>query len=121
MEFDNKVPIYLQVIQDIKVNIVKGNLSLGEKLPSSRELAYRYSINPNTANRIYKELEAEQLCFTRRGLGTYITEDKEKIHLVQKEMAQEVVENFIKGMNQLAINKEEAINLIQTYYSQTEI
>lgn len=121
MEFDNNIPIYLQVIHDIKVKIVNGNLSLGEKLPSSRELAFMYSINPNTANRIYKELEAEQICFTKRGIGTYITEDEEKIHLIQEEMAEDIVKSFVTGMTNLSFSREEAIRLIRNYYEQMEI
>ena len=53
MEFKTNIPIYLQVIEDIKQKIIAGTLPLGSKLPSSRELAIEYQINPNTAARIY--------------------------------------------------------------------
>ena len=57
MDFSNNIPIYIQVIDDIKMNIIKGNIGLGEKLPSGRDLAIQYKINPNTASRVYRELE----------------------------------------------------------------
>jgi DNA-binding transcriptional regulator YhcF (GntR family) len=116
MEFDNNIPIYIQVINDIKREMVAGILGLGDKLPSARDLALKYKINPNTAARIYKELEAEQLCYTKRGLGTYITEDVEVIKGIKNEMADNLLANFITGMNQLGYTKEEIINLVQNKF-----
>ena len=85
MEFKANVPIYLQVIDDIKKQIVTGDLALGDKLPSTRELAVRYQINPNTAVRVYNEMELEGLTFTKRGLGTFVTEDVGKYESIKKE------------------------------------
>ena len=64
MEFNSALPIYLQVVTAIKRDIVTGKISLGEKLPSGRDLAIQYTINPNTASRVYKELENQGICFT---------------------------------------------------------
>jgi len=114
MEFNNTIPIYLQVINDIKHEIVAGGLMLGEKLPSGRELALKYKINPNTSNRIYKELEAEQLCFTKRGLGTFITENKETVVMIKKEMAEKLLNEFIEGMKKLGYTSKEIIEILQT-------
>lgn len=116
MEFDNNIPIYIQVINDIKREMVAGILGLGDKLPSARDLALKYKINPNTAARIYKELEAEQLCYTKRGLGTYITEEFDVIKGIKNEMADNLLVNFITGMNHLGYTKEEIINLIQSKF-----
>jgi DNA-binding transcriptional regulator YhcF (GntR family) len=66
LEFKNNIPIYLQVIDDIKHKIVLGELNLGDKLPSTRELAVMYQINPNTAVRVYNEMELMGLCFTKQ-------------------------------------------------------
>ncbi len=116
MEFDNNIPIYVQVINDIKKDMVNGVLAMGEKLPSGRDLAFKYKINPNTANRIYKEMEAEEICFTKRGLGTYVTEDMEKLTNIREEMAGSLLDNFIEGMKQLGFTKEELINLLEHKY-----
>lgn len=113
MEFDNNIPIYLQVINAIKGDMVNGAIALGEKLPSGRDLAFKYKINPNTANRIYKEMEAENVCFTKRGLGTYVTEDVDKLKKIREEMAGTLLDNFIEGMKQLGFNKEELIQLLE--------
>lgn len=113
MEFNPSLPIYLQVVTAIKRDIVTGRLTLGEKLPSVRDVALRYTINPNTAGRVYKELEAEGVCFTKRGLGTFVTEDVGKVQQMKQEMARELIEEFLHGMQQLGIAREAAIEMIK--------
>lgn len=112
MEFNPALPIYLQVMMAIKRDIVTGRLALGEKMPSVRDLALQYTINPNTANRVYRELESEGVCFTRRGMGTFVTEDEQKAVQMKQEMARELAQNFLKGMQNLGISPEEAIRCL---------
>ncbi len=107
MEFDTNVPIYFQVIQEIKKEIINGSRKLGDKLPSSRELAVLYKINPNTANRIYREMELSGLCFTKRGLGTYITEDETMLKQIRVELADKLMDDFVQGMRLLGLSREE--------------
>ena len=64
MKFQTNYPIYLQIADDIKRKIVVGELHPGDKLPSNIDLALQYEVNPNTAVRIYKELEQESISFT---------------------------------------------------------
>ncbi len=113
MEFITSAPIYLQVVDSIKEKIVTGLLAPGEKLPSGRETAVQYKINPNTAARVYQTLEQEQVCFTRRGLGTFVTEDPERIRQLHEEMARNLVKQFLDGLKRLGITKEEAVQIIQ--------
>lgn len=115
MDFKNNIPIYLQVINDIKQKIGLGELKLGEKLPSTRELAVKYQINPNTAVRVYSDMEGEGLCFTKRGLGTFVTEDEEKYLSVKREMANEYVGEFIDNMKGLGIDIDDMIELIKKH------
>lgn len=115
MDFKNNIPIYLQVINDIKHKISLGELKLGEKLPSTRELAVKYQINPNTAVRVYSDMEGEGLCFTKRGLGTFVTEDEEKYLSVKKEMANEYVETFAENMRGLGLDIEAMIELLRNH------
>lgn len=113
MEFISALPIYLQVMTAIKRDIVTGRISLGEKLPSVRDLAVRYTINPNTVSRVYRELEAEGVCFTRRGMGTFVTEDAAKAAQMKEEMAAELTDRFLKGMEQLGITGDEIMRRIK--------
>ena len=100
MEYNPALPIYMQVATSIKRDIVTGKLEPGGKLPSVRDLAIEYTINPNTVSRVYRELEMEDVCFTRRGMGTFVTED---------------LEQFLDGMRQLGFSREESIHFIETY------
>ncbi|WP_455714539.1 GntR family transcriptional regulator [Anaerosporobacter sp.] len=116
MEFDSTVPIYLQVIRQIKKDLIQGNLQLGEKLFSTRELANRYQINPNTASRVYKELEYEGICFTKRGLGTYVTEDHNVLIKIKEEMAETAITQFVESMKSIGFIKEDVVRLVEQYY-----
>ena len=111
--YNASVPIYLQVVHSIKEKIATGKISPGDKLPSGRELALQYTINPNTAARVYQTLEQEQLLFTKRGLGSFVTEDTDRIALIKEEMAQELLAAFLEGIERLGIPLEDAIEMIK--------
>lgn len=112
MEFDNNLPIYLQIMNKIKRDIVTGTLKAGDKIPSVRELAVELQINPNTIQRTFQELEREQIVETRRGLGRYVTSEEAKIMSIKKEMASELLEGFIHGMKDLGFSEQEIVKLV---------
>ena len=120
MDYSNNLPIYLQVINRIKKDMISGRLPMGEKLPSTRDLAVQYQINPNTAVRVYKEMEQENMCYTKRGLGTFVTEDEEVIRKMKQDMAEEVLDNFVREMTELGYSKEELIKIIADRLEQGE-
>lgn len=113
MEYNPALPIYLQAANSIKRDIVTGKLPPGAKLPSVRDLAVEYTINPNTVSRVYKELESEGVCFTRRGMGTFVTEDPGKVDQMKEEMAGTLIRDFLEGMEQLGFSRSEAITLLE--------
>ena len=113
MKFDPNRPIWLQVMAEIRNEIVTGDKPPGSKLPGGRDLALIYGINPNTAARVYQELEKEGLCETRRGLGTFVTEDAARIAALRSEMAREAVREFLGRMSRLGIAPEGAVRMIR--------
>lgn len=84
IEFDNNLPIYLQIMTYLKKEIIIGKLLPGDKIPSVRELASELQINPNTVQRTFQELEREGIVETRRGLGRYVTSEESKIMEIKK-------------------------------------
>lgn len=112
MEFDAASPIWMQVATRIKTEMVTRKLPPGAKLPGGRELALQYTINPNTAARIYQELEKESLVEMRRGMGTYVTDDPARIEALRTEMAQDAVRDYLRRTASLGLSLEEAKALI---------
>ncbi len=117
MEFSTNTPIYLQVVEEIKRMLINGELQPGEKLWSARDMALRYQINPNTAARVYKELEMQNLCFTKRGLGTYLTEEAGIAERLKKEKAEQLLEDTVKTFLGLGYTKEELWELFKNAVS----
>ena len=115
MKYNNDMPIYFKVIRDLKKNIITGQLPLGAKMPSNRELAVVYKVNPNTAARIYKELELEGLCYTKRGLGTFVTGEEVQVETLKEEMARELLIHFMNEMRDIGFQKKEILTKIEDY------
>ena len=118
MEYNSSLPIYLQAANSIKQDIVTGKLSPGARLPSVRDLAVEYTIIPNTVSRVYKELEMEGVCFTSRGIGTFVTEDPERVQQLKEEMAGALIREFLEGMEQLGFSRAQAIGLLEKEQSE---
>jgi GntR family transcriptional regulator len=115
MEFSNNLPIYLQIINHIKQDIVVGKLKAGQKMPSVRELAGELKVNPNTIQRAYLELDRENITFTKRGMGTYLNGEEEKIQSLQKEISGKIIQDFIKDMNKLGFSDDKIIGILREY------
>lgn len=111
--FDANIPIYVQIIQNIKEKIVTGSLVPGDKLPSVREHSESLSVNPNTVQRSYQELEREGVTETRRGMGTYIVENDNLIETLRKEMAETLLTQFIAGMQALGFKKDSIPGIVE--------
>ncbi len=122
MRFNNSTPIYLQVIDKLKADIISGRIGLGQKMPSTRDLAQELGINPNTASRIYKEMESQGLCFKKRGLGTFITESDKMVQKIKIDMADQLTADFVEGMKKLGFSSEAMVDLMikKVNYSETE-
>ena len=112
MQFDSMSPIWLQVMKLIEEDIASGKKASGEKLPGGRDLAITYSINPNTAARVYQELEKKGLCETKRGMGTFVTADKGKIQSLRAEMAETAIRQFVQKMALLGFTPQAASEMI---------
>ena len=112
MKFNDNLPIYIQIMNLIKKKFIIGELKEEEKLPSVRELSIELKVNPNTIQRSYQELEREDLVFTQRGMGTFVTQDKNIISELKSNMASSIVEEFLRDMKSLGFNEREIKDLI---------
>ena len=111
--FDNERPIYVQLVEIIRIEIISGKLKKGDRLPSVRELALMMKVNPNTMQKALIELENEKLVYTERTNGKYVTKDEKLIEKVKKELAKEQVDNYLNSMQKIGISFEEAKSYLQ--------
>lgn len=109
---DSSRPIYLQIIERVQMDIITGRYQPGDKLPSVRDLAQDAAVNPNTMQKALSELERSGLIYSQRTSGRFITEDKELIHQMKKELAAAEVSAFVAHMKQLGITPEEIRQLL---------
>ena len=105
--FNNSVPIYLQIVSEIKKQIVSGKLIPGERIPSVRELALTYKVNPNTMQKALIELEEKGLIKTERTNGKFVTEDENIINKIKNDYADNLTQNYLSEMISLGITKQE--------------
>lgn len=113
VKFDNTKPVYIQIMDIIKKQIINGDINIGEKLLSVRELSGDMEVNVNTMQRAYKELEREGVTLTKRGMGSFVTEDIELINKLKNNMARDIVTRFLKDMDDMGFNREGIINILE--------
>lgn len=106
MVFDANIPIYLQIMEDFKKQIIAGNYISGEKIASVRELAVSYGVNPNTVQRSLSELEREGLLYSERTSGRFITKDEELLKQLKSAYATKLLDACIKQLRELQFDKE---------------
>ena len=111
--FNNERPIYIQLVESIRLQIVSGKLKSGERLPSVRELALTVKVNPNTMQKALVELENEGLVYTERTNGKFVTTNIEVIEKIKEELAEEKVKSYLNDMKNIGITYEEAIMYLQ--------
>ena len=109
---DSSRPIYLQIIERVQMDSITGRYQPGDKPPSVRDLAQDAAVNPNTMQKALSELERSGLIYSQRTSGRFITEDKELIHQMKKELAAAEVSAFVAHMKQLGITPEEIRQLL---------
>jgi len=90
LDYSSGVPIYRQIIDQIRFGIVSGQLKLGEQLPTVRALAVELKVNLNTVAKAYKELEIKDILETQQGTGTFI--NKTDLVVPEKEREDKLTE-----------------------------
>lgn len=113
LEFDNTIPIYIQLVEYFKMEIISGNLEPGKRLASVRDLAIQYKVNPNTLQKALIELENMGLIYTERTNGKYVTTNEELINKIKMEYAFRISNDYFSNMKNLGYNKNDTINYLK--------
>lgn len=117
-KLDNKMPIYVQIVDYMKKKIIIGEFKGGDRLPSVRDFASEIKVNPNTVQRVYAELEGDELIYTQRGIGKFVTEDKNVVSKLKKDVFNDTITGFIKESKELGFTKEELISIIHDIFEE---
>ena len=113
VKFNNRDPVYVQVMRHFKEQIAKGFFAPGHVIPSRRELAHQLKINPNTVQRAYKEMEEQKLIHTEGNMPSCITKDEAVLKSVREELISEAVQVFISSIKSINAPLPEVIELVQ--------
>lgn len=112
-KLSENMPIYVQIMNSVKEAIAAGELAPSERVPSVRELARDFEVNPNTMQRALNELEREGLLVSERTSGRFVTADKKMIDELKTEMAAKTTDNFRKEMAALGFSNDEMIDFFR--------
>jgi DNA-binding transcriptional regulator YhcF (GntR family) len=113
IKFNESSPIYLQIVEKIKADIVAGKLKGGHKLPSVRDVAESFRVNPNTVQRVFMELEREGVAYPQRGIGTFISEEAGLMEKLRDTQAQKYTGRYVAQMQELGMGKDEILENVR--------
>ena len=111
--FDNNIPIYIQVLEYMKIYLNSGVFKCGEKLPSVREFSTTFKVNPNTMQKALAELESMNLIYTERTNGKYVTNDIKLIDKLKDEYAITLAKSYFEGMKRIGLGKADSIKYLE--------
>ena len=111
--FDNNIPIYIQLLEYLKIYLISGVFKCGDKLPSVREFATSFKVNPNTIQKALVELENMNLIYTERTNGKYVTDDSSLIEKLKDEYAITLAKSYFQGMKRIGLGKADSIKYLE--------
>ncbi|MCU6794693.1 GntR family transcriptional regulator [Paenibacillus sp. WQ 127069] len=115
MEFNQKEPIYSQIIDEFRMKFIQGTYTLGQEIPSRRELAKTLGVNPNTIQRAYREMEDMNLIITVRGQGSFMTSDRAMLESIRKEALNETVGQSVELLRSFGKSDQDILDTVKKY------
>ena len=112
-KFSSDRPIFLQIADIIKADIVSGNIEVGQKLKSVREFSAEFGANPNTVQKALAELENDGLIFTDRTNGKFVAEDRLTILKGKQNVINQKISDFFKEMQSLGLSKTDIVQMVE--------
>lgn len=112
-KFSSDRPVYLQISERIVKKVLSGEYNTGSQIPSVRQIALEATVNPNTVQRAFSELENEGLIISKGTLGRFVTEDEQVIAACRQKMSEQLVKEFTNNMKYLSITKEQVVKMIE--------
>lgn len=115
----NAAPIYMQLVEEIKMQIIAGNLQPGDRLPSVRDLALQNKVNPNTMQKALSQLEEDGLIFTERTNGKFVTADTARIEQARLAFADALSKQYLGQMARIGYTASQTIGHLKDTKGET--
>lgn len=112
-QIDNNKPVYIQLVEQLKMKIISGEIELDSKLDSVRNLAAEAMVNPNTMQKALAELERQGFVYSKRTSGRFVTDDKALIDRERKNLVKESVKTSLETLINLGYTNEEIVRLVE--------
>lgn len=112
IDYKDTRPIYEQIVERYKVLILKGAVQLDEQLPSVRNLAMELSINPNTIQKAYAELERQGFIYVIKGRGNFVSGDSGLVERRKRECIEQILA-LVREVLEIGMSKTELIREIE--------
>jgi GntR family transcriptional regulator len=116
VSFNNRDPVYLQVVRYFKEELATGKLEPGQVIPSRREVAGLFKINPNTAQKAYKEMEEQKLIITEGNSPSRITTDGQVLSMIREELIRNAVDAFVASIRKINVPVDELLDIVKNKY-----
>lgn len=112
-KIDNNKPVYIQLVEQLKVKIISGEIELDSKLDSVRSLAADAMVNPNTMQKALAELEREGFVYSKRTSGRFVTDNTELIENERKNLVKDNVKKTLDTLINLGYTNDEILSLVE--------
>ena len=112
-KIDNNKPVYIQLVEQLKVKIISGEIDLDSKLDSVRSEAADAMVNPNTMQKALAELEREGFVYSKRTSGRFVTDNKELIENERKNLVKDNVKKTLDTLINLGYTNKEILSLVE--------
>jgi len=108
LDLKSKIPIYIQIRDQLRLMIMTGELGPGKQMPPVRDLAMELLINPNTVSKAYQDLDREGLIYTKRGMGTFVSEREGDVaKKLELGMANDLTMEFVGRLLDMGLSADE--------------
>jgi len=115
LAFDDRMPIFRQIILQFNRAFVRGDIKPGDRIPSIRELSVLLRVNTNTVQRVYQEMERDGLITSKRGTGYFFTEDVSMNERKRLDLVMDSLRRFLEEMRELGCTDREIIGELASY------
>ena len=115
LAFDDRMPIYRQIVLEFSRAFVREDIRHGERIPSIREMSALLKVNTNTVSRAYQEMERDGLINSKRGTGYFFTEDINMIKKTRYILALDSLRRFVEEMRSLGCSDKEILLELESY------